>query len=117
MDIGKRLRELREANGLTQGDVEDRTGLLRVYISQVENGHSNPSLEVPEKWAAALDVDLCQLFVVGQGEPEAAMLPERIPFGAQERALLGLFGQMSIEDRALLISLARKIFKQKGERG
>jgi transcriptional regulator with XRE-family HTH domain len=114
MDIGKRLRELREANGLSQGDVEDRTGLLRTYISHIENGHSTPSLEVLEKWAAALNVDVYQLFVVGQGEPEADVLPERTPFGAQERALLGLFDQMSVEDKALLISLAREIVKRKG---
>ena len=117
MDIGKRLRELREANGLSQSDVEDRTGLLRTYISHIENGHSTPSLEVLEKWAAALNVDLYQLFVVGQSEPEAAVLPERIQFGAQERALSGLFGQMSVEDKALLISMAREVVKREGERG
>jgi transcriptional regulator with XRE-family HTH domain len=116
MDIGKQLRELREANGLSQSDVEGRTGLLRTYISHVENGHSTPTLQVLEKWAAALDVELYQLFVVGQGESEAALLPERIQFGAQERALLGLFGQIPVEDKALLISLAREIVKRKGER-
>jgi transcriptional regulator with XRE-family HTH domain len=117
VDIGKRLRELREANGLSQGDVEDRTGLLRIYVSQIENGHSTPTLQVLEKWAAALDVELYQLFVVGHGETGAPVRPEKIPGGAQERTLLGLFGQMPIEDRALLISLAREIVKRKGERG
>jgi transcriptional regulator with XRE-family HTH domain len=73
--------------------------LLRTYISHVENGHSTPTLQVLEKWAAALDVELYQLFVVGQGEPEAAVLSERIQFGAQERALLGIFGQMPVVDR------------------
>jgi transcriptional regulator with XRE-family HTH domain len=95
MDIGKRLRELREADGLSQNDIEDRTGLLRTYISHVENGHSTPTLEVLE------DLELYQLFVVGQGEPEAAVLPERIKFGAQARALLRLFSQMPAEDKAL----------------
>ena len=117
MDIGKRLRELREAKGLSQGDVADRTGLLRIYIAHVENGHRAPSLQALEKWAKALDVDLYQLFVVGHGEAEAPVLPEKIPGGAQERTLLGLFGQMPVEDRASLISLARKIVKRKGERG
>ena len=117
MDIGKRLRELREANGLSQGDIEDRTGYLRIYVSNVETGHRTPSLKVLEKWAKALDVDLYQLFVVGHGEPEALVPPEKIPGGAQERTLLRLFGQMPIEDRALLISLAREIVKRKDERG
>lgn len=111
--MGKRLRELREANRLSQSDVEDRTGLRRNYVAHVENGHSTPTLQVLEKWAGALDVELYQLFFVGQGEPEADVPPERIKFGAQERALLGLFGQMPVEDRALLISLAREIVKRK----
>jgi transcriptional regulator with XRE-family HTH domain len=38
MIIGDRLRELREEKKLSQGDVEKRTGLLRCYISRVENG-------------------------------------------------------------------------------
>ena len=116
MDIGKRLRELREANGLSQKDIEDRTGLLRIYVSHVENGHSTPTLEVLERWAEALDMELYQLFTLGRGQPEAPVPPERIQFGAQERALLGLFGLMPVEDRALLISLAREIVKRKGER-
>jgi len=44
MDIGKRLRELREANGLSQSDVEDRYGLPRSHVSLIENGRSTPSL-------------------------------------------------------------------------
>jgi hypothetical protein len=55
--------------------------------------------------------------VPGGGQQEAPVLPERIPVGAQERTLLGLFGQMLVEDRALLISLARDLVKQKGKRG
>ena len=116
MDIAKRLRELREAKGLSQGDIEARTGLLRPYLSKVENGHSTPTLEVLEKWAKALDVELYQLFIVGHGQPESRVLPKRIPIGSQERTLLGLFGQMPTEERALLISLARDMVKRKGKR-
>jgi hypothetical protein len=39
MVIGDRLPELCEAKKLSQGDIEKRTGLLRCYISRVENGH------------------------------------------------------------------------------
>ena len=117
MDIGKRLRALREAKGLSQSDVEDRTGLPRSYVSKTENGHGTPTLQVLERWANALDVELYQLFVVGHGQPEAPVPPERIQVGAQERTLLGLFGQMPAEDRPLLISLAREIVKRKGKRG
>jgi hypothetical protein len=69
------------------------------------------------RWAEALDVELYQLFAVGHDQPVAAESPERIPVGAQERTLLGLFNQMPVEDRALVISLARDLAKRKGKRG
>ena len=117
MDIGKRLRQVREAKGLSQHDLEGLTGLPRTHISQIENGHSTPSFRVLERWAKALDIELHELFNVEHSQPEATALPKGIPIGAQERTLLGLFGQMPSEDRALLISLARDLVKWKGKRG
>lgn len=67
MLIGKRLRQLREQASLSQGDIERRTGLLRCYISRVENGHTVPSLETLERMAAALEVPLYELFFDGDG--------------------------------------------------
>jgi transcriptional regulator with XRE-family HTH domain len=65
MIISDRLRELREAKNLSQGDIEKRTGLLRCYISRVENGHTVPAIETLEKLARALEVPLYQLFYDG----------------------------------------------------
>jgi transcriptional regulator with XRE-family HTH domain len=45
MVVGNRLRELREAKELSQGDIEERTGLLRCYVSRVENNHTVPAIE------------------------------------------------------------------------
>ena len=59
MIIGDRLRALREEKKLSQGDIEKRTGLLRCYISRVENGHTVPAIETLEKLARALEVSLC----------------------------------------------------------
>ena len=115
MDIGKRLRELRKDKGLSLRDIEDRTGLPKAYVSIVENGRTTPTLQMLERWAEALDVELYQLFAVGHDQPVAAESPERIPVGAQERTLLGLFGQMAVEDRALVISLVREIVKRAGQ--
>jgi transcriptional regulator with XRE-family HTH domain len=58
MVIGDRLRTLREAQDLSQGDIEKRTGLLRCYLSRVENGHTVPSVETLEKFARALELPL-----------------------------------------------------------
>ena len=62
MEVGIRLRQLREFRKLSQGDIEQRTGLLRCYISRVENGHTTPALETLEKMSRALEVPLYQLF-------------------------------------------------------
>jgi transcriptional regulator with XRE-family HTH domain len=56
MVIGDRLKTLRETKDLSQGDIEKRTGLLRCYVSRVENGHTVPSVETLEKFARALEV-------------------------------------------------------------
>ena len=55
MILGYRLRFLREEKNLSQADIEQRTGLLRCYISRVENGHTVPSVETLEKMARDLE--------------------------------------------------------------
>ena len=69
MVIGERLKALRELNSMSQGDIENRTGLLRVYISRVENGHTVPSIETLEKFARALEVPMYALFYEGGSPP------------------------------------------------
>jgi transcriptional regulator with XRE-family HTH domain len=76
MIIGDRLRALREEKKLSQGDIEKRTGLLRCYVSRVENGHTVPAIETLEKMARALEVPLYQLFYDGE-EPKLPNLPRR----------------------------------------
>jgi transcriptional regulator with XRE-family HTH domain len=70
MYIAERLQTLREAKKLSQGDIEKRTGLLRCYVSRVENGHTVPSLETLEKLARAYEVPLYQIFYDGNEKPE-----------------------------------------------
>jgi transcriptional regulator with XRE-family HTH domain len=68
--IGDRLRQLREEKALSQGDIEQRTGRLRCYVSRVENGHTVPAIETLEKLARALEVPLFQLFYEGDELPK-----------------------------------------------
>jgi transcriptional regulator with XRE-family HTH domain len=77
MLIGKRLRALREEKKLSQGDVEKRTGLLRCYISRVENGHTVPAIETLEKCARALEIPMYQLFYDGAEPPKPPVLPKK----------------------------------------
>src|SRR6202161_4963954 len=77
MVIGDRLRELREQKKFSQGDVEKRTGLLRCYISRVENGHTVPAIETLEKLARAFEVPMYQLFYDGAEPPKVPNLIAR----------------------------------------
>jgi len=77
MVIGDRLRALREQKNLSQGDIEKRTGLLRCYISRVENGHTVPAIETLEKFARAVEIPLYQLFYDGEEPPKLPNLPKR----------------------------------------
>jgi transcriptional regulator with XRE-family HTH domain len=77
MIIGDRLREMREEKKLSQGDIEKRTGLLRCYISRVENGHTVPAIETLEKMARAFEVPVYQLFYDGEEPPVLPNLLKR----------------------------------------
>lgn len=59
--FGKRLRELREAEGWSQEEFADRAGLHRTYVSAVERGVRNPTLSVLARIAKALGMTLSEL--------------------------------------------------------
>ncbi|MGC2333432.1 MAG: helix-turn-helix domain-containing protein [Candidatus Acidiferrales bacterium] len=120
MIISDRLRALREEKKLSQGDIEKRTGLLRCYISRVENGHTVPAIETLEKLARAMKVPLYQLFYDGEEPPELPNLPKRrsaddIAWGStgKDRQALDRFrrllGRVDEPDRKLLLHMAQKM--------
>jgi len=125
--IADRLRAIREKKQLSQGDIEKRTGLLRCYISRVENGHTVPAIETLEKMARALEIPMYQLFYDGEEPPALPSLPRRrnsddIAWGSsgREARLLALFrrqlGRMREHDRRLLLSLAQKMAQTRSAR-
>ena len=73
MIIGDRLRAIREEKNLSQGDIEKRTGLIRCYVSRVENNHTVPAIETLEKFARALEVPMYELFYEGEEPPNRRM--------------------------------------------
>ena len=78
MVIGERLKALREHRNMSQGDIEKRTGLLRIYVSRVENGHTVPAIETLEKFARALEIPIYQLFYDGENPPAPAQRKEQL---------------------------------------
>src|SRR5271170_2837903 len=119
MVIGDRLKALREQKKMSQGDIEKRTGLLRCYISRVENDHTVPSVDTLEKMARALEVPMYRLFT----DDEHVKAPN-IPAGSirsraarpeqdrEIRAFAKLFARMDEKSRVLLIHMASKMSKR-----
>ncbi len=122
MILGERLRTVREQKELSQGDIEKRSGLLRCYISRVENGHTVPAVETLEKLARALEVPMYELLYEGEEPPKP-----QLPGGTAGQKLWGSYGKearylrklqqclarMSEEDRNLLLFTVGKISKSK----
>jgi len=120
MIIGDRLRMLREEKNLSQGDIEKRTGLLRCYISRVENGHTVPAVETIEKFARALEVPIYELFYDGDQPPPASVTRHASKNRKDEYGAAGkqarlmdkfrrLLGQMDQRDRNVLLATAKKM--------
>jgi transcriptional regulator with XRE-family HTH domain len=118
--IGDQLRAMREEKQLSQGDIEKRTGLLRCYISRVENGHTVPAIETLEKMARALEVPMYRLFYDGEEPPKLPNLPKRkssddISWGSSGKdarflsKLRRLLGKAEEADRKLLLYMAQKM--------
>ena len=117
MVIGSRLKELRESKQLSQGDIEKRTGLLRCYISRVENGHTVPAVETLEKMARALEIPMYRLFHAGEVPAGLSKMkpPKDDEFGSKGREadyfskLRRLLAKMEPGDQKLLLHMAQKV--------
>ena len=117
MIIGERLRVLRTEKNMSQGDIEERAGLKRCYVSRVENGHTVPSVETLEKWARALGVPLYEIFYEGEEPPALENLPKgsKQLWGAKgkEARMLAQFrrtlSKTNEKSRRLLLHMARKL--------
>ncbi len=107
-NIGVTIRDFRLQKGMSQGDIEKRTGLLRCYLSRVENGHTVPSLETLQKIAGALDLQLSQFFAEDPVSREVSSLhlsEDEIRFLTQVQRYSA---NLSDSDRRLLLAMVRK---------
>jgi transcriptional regulator with XRE-family HTH domain len=105
--IGTTIRAFRLQKGMSQGDIEKRTGLLRCYLSRVENGHTVPSLDTLAKIASALDLPLSQFFSeeVIREVPGLSLNEDEIRFLTQ---IQRYSAHLSESDRRLLLAMVRK---------
>lgn len=120
---GERLRKLREQKKMSQGDVEKKTGLLRCYISRVENGHTVPAVQTLEKLARAFEIPMYKLFYDGEEPPKAPNISVRkssdesgwgssgkdAKYFSQLRRLLS---KSSENDRKLILYTAKRMARE-----
>jgi transcriptional regulator with XRE-family HTH domain len=116
MVIGDKVKMLREQKNLSQGAIEKRTGLLRCYLSRVENGHTVPSVDTLEKLARALEVPMYRLFTEEEHVKKPNILAELVSRRAGNpknervfRAFAKLLSRMKESDRKLMIHMAAKM--------
>ena len=61
-ELGRRLKQFRRERGYTQAEFSELTGLTQGYISQIEAGNAEPSIETLWIVTGVLDVTLSVLF-------------------------------------------------------
>lgn len=72
MDIGPCIREARQRARLSQEELAAEARINRTYLSQLENGHSSPTLEVLNRIALALGLKPAALLPAAEDAPESA---------------------------------------------
>jgi transcriptional regulator with XRE-family HTH domain len=109
MNIGETIRNFRMQKGMSQGDIEKRTGLLRCYLSRVENGHTVPSLDTLAKIASSLEIPLGNFFTdnttdTGKNLPQLS--EEEVRFLSQIRRYSS---NLNDSDRKLVLAMVKKM--------
>ena len=113
VNIGQVIRSYRGDRGLSQGDIERRTGLLRCYLSRVENGHTVPSLETLSKIAEAMEINLADFFPAADSAQDRQMRKVLGELSAEEILFLSEIKKcsttLSDEDKKLVLGMIRKM--------
>jgi transcriptional regulator with XRE-family HTH domain len=115
MNIGETIRNFRLQKGMSQGDIEKRTGLLRCYLSRVENGHTIPSLDTLAKIAGAMEVPLGGFFAESASEngnkPVPQLSEDEVRFLTQIRRYSP---NLNDSDRKLVLAMVKKMAATSG---
>jgi transcriptional regulator with XRE-family HTH domain len=63
--IGRRIQEIRKVKGLSQEKLAEKADISSTYLSRIECGRENPTLDMLIKLAIALDVEMWEMFDFG----------------------------------------------------
>jgi transcriptional regulator with XRE-family HTH domain len=107
MNLGESIRQLRQAKGLSQGEMQKRTGILRSYLSRVENGHTVPSFATLQRLASAMGVALADFFPANGGvTPTDGAAPGAQP-SEYLQELKNYIPQLSAQQRIELLKMVK----------
>ena len=76
--VGKRIKAVRQRNGLTQDQLAEQVGLSPKYISGIERGVENPTMDNLIRVAKTLGVESYDLFLFGESEDSEKALRKGI---------------------------------------
>lgn len=76
MDIGHAIHIIRKQKGLTQEALAESVDADAGYLSRVENGNRQPSLDLLMRLSDALQTPLSSVFAVAEGREAAAVIPD-----------------------------------------
>jgi transcriptional regulator with XRE-family HTH domain len=117
MNIGETIRNFRLEKGMSQGDIEKRTGLLRCYLSRVENGHTIPSLDTLAKIAGAVEIPLGHFFA--ESAPENGVQKAMPQLSEDEVRFLSQIRRYSSNlndsDRKIVLTMVKKLAASAGK--
>ena len=104
--FAERLRGLRSARGLTQRDLADKAGVALTYVSRLEAAGASPGIDLLERLAAALDVNVIDL-LPNPSHPEAGAI--------SRRQLKGLWDSVLAKAGPETLSMLRVFLDRLGE--
>jgi transcriptional regulator with XRE-family HTH domain len=107
MNLGESIRKIRQTKGLSQGEMQKRTGILRSYLSRVENGHTVPSLATLQRLASAMGVPLSEFF-----SADGAAHSSAVPNDTASEYLVELknyLPQLSSQQRQELLDMVKEM--------
>lgn len=113
-DIGKQLKDLRRARGLTLQKVAQASGLSASMVSLVERGHTSPSIGTLVALCDALSIHVASLFAGIETQPGPVVLRETQP---AIRSPEGVTRRTVLDDPDLGIELIDYVFERGAQTG
>ena len=86
IDLGERVRELRQTHGLTLEAAAQKTGLARSTLSKIENGLMSPTYDALRKLATGLGISVPQLFTPPRDERISGRMAVTLSAEARQHA-------------------------------